>query len=132
MVAAEDERQRTAPHGVRDEPREAVAEVEDLAEIAGVLVAHVRGLDNRGDDVARVGHAHAQLLGELLLETRIADRRRTHIDAPPPGAEVERRADHGDLAGSLLDAHGAEANGKVARAGLEPATPRFSAECSTS
>ena len=31
MVAAEHERQRSAPGGLRDEPREPVAEVEDLA-----------------------------------------------------------------------------------------------------
>ena len=57
-----------------------------------------------------VGDAHAELVRELLLETRVADRGRAHVDAAPPGAEVERRADHGDLAGGLLDAHGAEAN----------------------
>ena len=55
VVAAEHERQGTAPGGSRDKRRQAVAEIEDLAEVAGVLVAHVRGLDDRRDDVAGVG-----------------------------------------------------------------------------
>ena len=110
VVAAEHERQRAAAGRSRDELREAVAEVEDLAEVAGVLVAHVRRLDDRRDDVAAVGDAHAELVRELLLEARVADRGRAHVDAAPPRAQVERGADDGDLADCFVDAHGAEAN----------------------
>ena len=92
-----------------------------------MLVAHVRGLDDRRDDVAGVGDVHAELLRELLLETRVADRGRAHVDAAPPRAQVERGADDGDLADCFVDAHGAEANAATcrrARATLTAAQPR--------
>jgi hypothetical protein len=132
VVAAENERHRPTCCGLRNEHCQPIAEVEDLLEIPGALVALRGRLHDRRDDVADVDDAHPELLGELLVEPGVADRGRTHVDAAAPGSEVERRADHGDLARSDLRAHAAEANGKVARAGLEPATPRFSAECSTS
>jgi hypothetical protein len=44
VVAAEDERHRSSPGGVRHEPGQPVAEVEDLVEVARTLVTHVRGL----------------------------------------------------------------------------------------
>src|SRR5436305_15111047 len=110
MVAPEDEWQRSAPGGVRHEPGQPVAEIQDLIQVAGVLVAHRRGLRDRRDDVAGVGDPNAELLPELLLETRIADRGRSHVDTAPTGTEIERCSDDGDLAQGLLDAHGAEAN----------------------
>src|SRR5581483_11072968 len=97
---------------VGDEPGEPVAEIEDLIEVAGTRAAHRRRLDDGRDDVAGVGDPRSQLLGELLLEAGIADRRRPHVDAAAPGAEVERRADDGNLTGGLLHAHGAEATGR--------------------
>jgi hypothetical protein len=84
VVAAEHERQRAALAASADERGQPVAEIEDLGEIARVLVAHVGRLDDRRDDVARVGDPHAELLRELLLEARVADRGRAHVDAAPP------------------------------------------------
>ena len=105
MVAAQHERQRAALGGLRHEPRQPVAEVEDLGEIPRVLVSHVGRLDDRRDDVADVVDPHAELLRKLLMEARVADGGRPHVDAAPPRAEVERCADHVDLAHGVLNAH---------------------------
>src|SRR5262249_37166590 len=105
--------------GVRHEPGQPVAEIEDLAEVASFLVAHGGRLRDGRDDVARVRDLHMEPLGELLVEPRVADRRRPHVDTAPPRAEVERRPDPGNLAGSLVHTHGAEAN---APGGGDPAT----------
>src|SRR4029077_20399569 len=67
-------------------------------------------LDDRRDDVARVGDPDAELLGEQRLDPGIADRRRAQVAAAPTRAQVERRPDHGDLAYCLFDAHAEEAN----------------------
>ena len=56
---------------------------------------------HRGSDVASVDAIHAQR-GETLLQPRLADRRRTHVDAPPPGSQIERCAnDRGFHIGGL-------------------------------
>src|SRR5207244_13652593 len=111
VAAAEHEGQCSAPGGARHQAGEPVAEVEDLLEVPRALVAHCRRLHDRRDDVARVGDPHAELLRELLFETGVADRGWAHVDPAPPGVEVARRTDHGDLAGRGLNAHGGEANG---------------------
>ena len=43
--------------------------------------------------------------GEVPVEPGVADRGGAHVDAAAARAEIERRADHGDLADVLLDAH---------------------------
>ena len=127
VVAAEDERQRPAAGRIRDELGQPVAEVEDLREVTRVLVTHVRRLHDRRDDVARVVDLDAEFLRELLVEARVADRGRPHVDAAPARAEIERSADHVDLADGVLNAHDAEANAprcRRARATLTAAQPR--------
>jgi len=106
VVAAEDERQRSPFRRLHHQRRQAVAEVEDLCEIARVRVSHRGRLDDRRDDVARVGDPDVQLLRESLVEARIADRGRAHVHAAPPRAEVERSPDHSNLARGLVDGHG--------------------------
>ena len=126
VVAAEHERQRAALDRLGDDPRQTVAEIEDLAEVTGVLVADHRRLGDRGDDVPHVRDLHAELLRKLVLEPRVANRGRAHVDAAPPRAEVERPSDHGHLAGCLVHIHRGEANarGRGGRATLTPAQPR--------
>ncbi len=118
VVAAEDERHRSPPRRRLDELRDAVAQVEDLREIARALVPHLGRLRDRRDDVPLVEDAHAELFRELLVETRVADGRRPHVDAATAGAEVERAADDGDFAGGVLHTHGREANGAEGNGGL--------------
>ena len=58
----------------------------------------------RGLDVSQVDVLVAEL-GETCCEPRVADRRRTHVDATTAGAEVERRTDHRDFATWWLKRH---------------------------
>jgi hypothetical protein len=116
MVAAEDERERAASRRRGDEARDLLADVEDLVEEARVLAADRFRLDDRRAHVSLVGDRDAELLRQVLLELRVADRRRAHVDAAPARAEVERRADHRDLPEGLLDAHARKANAPAWRA----------------
>ena len=118
VVAAEDERHRPPPRRRLDQFRDSVAQVEYLREIARALVPHLGRLHDRRDDVPLVEDTHAELVRELLVEARVANGRRPHVDAATPGAEVERAADDGDLAGGLLHTHGREANGAEGSGGL--------------
>ena len=80
----------------RRQPR---ARVEDLVEVARALVADRERLGLVGDDVAAVAGDDADR-SQALLEARVADRRRAHVDAAPALSEVERRADDGDGPGA--------------------------------
>ena len=68
-------------------------------EVAGPLVADRERLGLVRDDVAAVAGDDADR-GQPLLEARVADRGRAHVDAAPALAEVERRADDGDGPGA--------------------------------
>ena len=61
-----------------------------------MLVADVARLRDLRRNVAVVDDFTAELL-EPVGQTRIANRRRAHVDAPPTLAEIERRTDDRDL-----------------------------------
>ena len=71
------------------------AGLEDLGQVARALVVQRERLGLGCDDVAAVGDGVADLR-QPLLETRVADRRRAHVDAAPRLAEVERGTDDRD------------------------------------
>ena len=73
-------------------------------------VAFVHRLGDRRRNVAQIDGVDAECLGEMLLEPRVADRGRPHVDAAAAGAEVERSPDQGDPALRWLHAHGRKAN----------------------
>ena len=64
---------------------------------ARALVVERRRLGHRRLDVPVVSHVVAKAL-QTLLEARVADRRRPHVDAAAALPEVERRTDDRDLA----------------------------------
>jgi hypothetical protein len=92
MVAAQHERQVSIGKGALDAVRDLTAGLADLGEEANALVP----------DRGRLGHCRLNVspvdgratdLRKPRLQARIADRRRPHVHASPPGAEVEARAD---------------------------------------
>ena len=68
----------------------------DLREKARALVAERGRLGNGGLDVPLVTYDVAET-HKALLETRVPDRGRPHVDTAATLAQVERRADDGDL-----------------------------------
>ena len=110
MVAAEDERQTTRLTRCAHKARDFLAEIEDLRQEPRTIVTDRHRLGDRCGDVAEIVDARAELLDELLLEARVTDRRRAHVDPAPARSEIERRADHGDFAWHLLHAHRRKAN----------------------
>ena len=102
VVAAEHERKRARASSPRPRARAIeLARVVDLGQEPRPLVAQRRRLGDGRLDVALVAHVVAEA-DETLLETRVPDRRRPHVDAAPALAEVERRADDRDLAALAL------------------------------
>ena len=110
MVAAQHDRRLFVAAGLCDELRNAVAELEDRAQEACALVTLVHRFGDRRRDVAEVHRFDAERVAEMLVETRVADRGRAHVDAAAAGSEVERRADQGHPALRWLHAHGHKAN----------------------
>ena len=110
MVAAEHERRPSAARRSGDELRHLVAERKDLVQEARPLVARLGRLRDRRDDVPEVDRLNAERLLQMLLQSRVPDRRRTHVDATASRPEVERRADQGDLPVPRLQAHAGKAN----------------------
>jgi hypothetical protein len=92
VVAAEHDRQAPLPHRVADAPGDALAGAAYLRQEARPRIAARRRLGHGGLDVAPV-RAVAPERGQPLLETRVADRRRAHVDAAAAGTEVERCTD---------------------------------------
>ena len=76
---------------------------------ARVIVDRER-LRNRRLDVAEIVRHDAERLREMLRKLRIANRRRTHVDAAPAGAEIERSADQSHVPLGRLRAHRRKAN----------------------
>ncbi len=110
MVAAEHERRLACARRLSDQLRDAIAELEDLGqEVSGLVGARERFRD-RSLDVAAIVRDDSEHLGEMLGQSRIADRRRPHVDAAPPRPKIEWSADEGDLATGGLRAHGRKAN----------------------
>ena len=102
VVTAENERPGSLRHGRLDEGGQFGAGVEDLGQESCALVTQRDRLRLRRHDVAPVGDRMPHR-PQALLETRVADRRRPHVDATTGLAEVERRTDDPDGT-----AHGAE------------------------
>ncbi len=95
MVAAEHEGQRTVAGRLLDERGERGAGLQDLGEKTGPVVDEGERLGLGRDDVAAVEDRERDRR-QPLLEPRVADRRRAHVDAAAGLAEVERRADDRD------------------------------------
>ena len=110
MVAAEDERRLPVAPCLRDELRHTVAQLEDLREVAGLVVTLERRLCDGRLDVAEIVRLDAELLGQMLRNARVANRRGPHVDSPPAGAEVEGSADESHLPFGRLRGHGRKAN----------------------
>ena len=108
VVAAEDERQGAAADRRLDERGDAVAQVEDLGEVARPVVAHRGLLGHRRLDVAEILDVDPERVLEVTAEPGVADRGRPHVHAAAAGPEVERGADDGDLAGGRLHVHGTQ------------------------
>ena len=89
VVAAEHERAAPSRTVASTQRRELRARVEDLRQEPRPLVDERERLRLRRDDVAAIGHGVADL-DQPLLEPRVPDRRRAHVDAAPRLAEVER------------------------------------------
>ncbi len=96
MVSAEHEGHRSARSDLGDARCDQLARVVDLGEEARALVPQRGGLGHGGLDVPLVAHGVPET-DESLLEPRVPDRRRPHVDAASPLPEVERRADDRDL-----------------------------------
>ncbi len=95
VVAAEHERHASLLGRVLDERGDVLARLLDLREVARGRVALVGCLGDRRDDVAPVGDVAAEL-ADAGRQVGVADRRRAHVDAAAPGAEVEPDADDRD------------------------------------
>ena len=95
VVSAENERERSVADGVFDEAGDLGARFLDRLEEADALAADLRGLGDRGGDVAEVDVLASQSL-DALLEPCVADRGGSHVDAAAARPEVEGGADHGD------------------------------------
>src|SRR5205814_2076380 len=104
VVAAEHERQVAALARVVDERGDALARAFDRLEVTGARVADLGRLREPDADVAPVDADTPELL-DPLLEPRVPDRRRAHVDTAPPGAQIEPGADHGDRPQRFLDCH---------------------------
>jgi hypothetical protein len=108
VVSTEDEWQQRLAARMLDLRRHPAAGLEDLVEEAGPLGAARLGLREGRLHVAAVLDVDP-CAGEALTEAGVANRRRAHVDAPPPGAEVESRSDdrnslrrHGETIGGSL------------------------------
>ena len=106
VIAAEHERNRARARLLDDLRGDPLARRLDLRKKARALVAERRRLGHGRLDVPVVANRVAEAL-EPLLEARVANRRRPHVDAAPALPEVERRADDRDLA-LCARLHGAE------------------------
>ena len=75
-----------------------------------MFIAAGERLRDRRLDVAVIVRHDAELLGEMLGKTGVADRRRPHVDAAAALPEIQRGADQRHLAARRLHAHGGKAN----------------------
>ena len=110
VVAPEHERELAGARCRADELRHLVAQLEDLREIAGAFVTASERLGDRRVDVAVIVRHDAELLGEMLRQAGVTDRRRPHVDAAPALPEIERSADQCHFAARRLHGHRGKAN----------------------
>ena len=95
VIAAEDHRQPSREPDPAHHLGERLEDPRDLLEVAGALVSRAgERLDHGGGEVALVDDLAPQA-PDLLDEAGVAHRRRSHVDAPAAGAEVERDPDDG-------------------------------------
>ena len=106
MVTAEHKRDECVSRRLGNELGDVPTRLLDLRQEAGVLV----------DDGSRLGHSRAHVsaidvlvaeLGNARGKAGVPNRRRTHVNAAAPGAEVERGADNGNFA-LRLHVHGGQ------------------------
>ena len=109
VVAPEHERQLALRRRLRDHVRDTPAGLLDLPEEPRPLVAHRRGFGDRRFDVPAVD-ALVPEIGEPRVKARVADSRRTHVDAAAACSEIERCSDDGDPAFGFLQEHRGKAN----------------------
>jgi hypothetical protein len=107
VVAAEDEWQVAACLRSRDQVGDALAGRLDLVQEAGVLVAERDRLGHGRDDVPPV-LADPPELGDPRVEARVADRRRSHVDAAAPLPQIERCPDDRNRRVPVRPAHRCE------------------------
>ena len=108
VVAAEHERDRPAAARVLDQRRDALARALDRLEVARPRIADLGRLGQAHVHVAPVDALDAEAR-DPLLQPRVPDRARPHVDAAPAGTEVEPGADHGHRA-AVRATHGTQAN----------------------
>jgi CheY-like chemotaxis protein len=102
VVTAEHQRLVAFLDRARQELGNPLVRLLDLRQEPEPLVADRARLRDGRRDVAPILHAPAEAL-DASVEARIADRRGAHVDATPPGAQIERRADDRDGLGSFLN-----------------------------
>jgi hypothetical protein len=95
VVAAEDQRQQTVRAHASYLLGDAGRRLQDLVQEAGTLRAAPVRLRQARLHVAAVVDFDSGAL-EALAQAGVADRRRPHVDATPPRAEVERCSEDGD------------------------------------
>ena len=92
VVASEHERRQAVLGRRAHLPGDPLARLPDLGEEPGIRVAGIRRLADLRVDVAPVVAGNAQR-GKPLPESRVPDRRRSHVDPAAPCAEIELGAD---------------------------------------
>ena len=102
VVAAEHERERVLLQREPDEPRDASTRCLDLRQVARRRVRVLRRLLHRRLDVPPIEYVVADP-AEPVVETRVANRGRAHVDAAATGPEVESGTDDRHL---LACSHG--------------------------
>ena len=95
MIAAEDDRHRTLVERSQRGLVELQADLCDIADVLLVLVAQLLRFGNWRGQVPFIDDRVAQC-GELLAKPGDAEGGRSHVDAAPAAAEVERDTDDVD------------------------------------
>ena len=101
---------RASPRRLGDPGGDQLARVVDLGKESCALVAERRRFGDRGLHVPLVANLVAET-DQPLLEPRVADRRRPHVDPAPTLPEIERGADDRDFA---LRLHAENLTGRAA------------------
>jgi hypothetical protein len=109
VIASEHEWQIAVPRCAFDERSDLCPSLPELREEACALVFDLGCLGNGRLDVAEIDGVVADIV-QTRLESRVADRGRSHVHAAPPRAEIERGADQGDFVNRWLHGAGDKAN----------------------
>ena len=109
VITPEHERQVTLPDSTVDMAGNALAHRTNLREESCAFVTRLCCFGSRGLDIAEIDRLVTDLL-QPRIQTGIANGRRSHVNTAPPGAEVERRTDYGDLVTRRLHGSADKAN----------------------